>query len=59
MVWSRESKTKELGTDLLISEATYLRAKDVIDAEASGEIRVKGREQPVAIYKVSGLKPAA
>jgi adenylate cyclase len=51
-----ESKTKELGTDLLISDATYERAKDGIVAEASGAIHVKGREQPVTIYKVSGLR---
>ncbi len=50
-----ESKTKELGTDLLISEATFERAKSAIDAEAAGEIKVKGREQAVAIYKVRGL----
>jgi class 3 adenylate cyclase len=40
---------------LLISDATYARAKDVIVAEASGEIHVKGREQPVRIYQVAGL----
>jgi adenylate cyclase len=50
-----ESKTKELGTDLLISDATYERAKSVIDGEPAGEIKVKGREQAVTIYKVRGL----
>jgi adenylate cyclase len=54
-----ESKTKELGTDLLISDATYERAKDVADAEAAGEIKVKGREQAVTIYKVKGLAKVA
>jgi adenylate cyclase len=51
-----ESKTKELATDLLISEATYAKAKEHIVAEASGEIHVKGREQPVTIYRVNGLR---
>ncbi|HTR49295.1 MAG TPA: adenylate/guanylate cyclase domain-containing protein [Kofleriaceae bacterium] len=51
-----ESKTKELGTDLLISDATYEKAKGVIDGEAAGEIKVKGREQAVQIYKVVGIK---
>jgi adenylate cyclase len=51
-----ESKTKELATDLLISQATYERAKDTCVAEAAGEIHVKGRTQPVSIYKVTGLK---
>jgi adenylate cyclase len=50
-----ESKTKELATDILISDATYERAKDVCKGEAAGEIHVKGREQAVAIYKVNGL----
>ncbi len=54
-----ESKTKELGTDVLISEATYQRAKDQIDAEAAGDVQVKGREQPVGSYKVRGLTPRA
>ncbi len=53
-----ESKTKELATDLLISEATYERAKSVCDADPAGEIHVKGRQKAVAIYKVTGLKPA-
>jgi adenylate cyclase len=53
-----ESKTKELGTDLLISQATYERAKETCVAEGAGEVQVKGREQAVAIYKVTGLKMA-
>jgi adenylate cyclase len=50
-----ETKTKELACDLLISEATYARCKDVIDGEPAGEVKVKGREQIVQIYKVRGL----
>jgi adenylate cyclase len=50
-----ESKTKEVGTDILISEVTYERCKDVIACEPAGEIHVKGREQAVVIYKVKGL----
>jgi adenylate cyclase len=50
-----ESKTKELATDILISDVTFERAKDVMDGEAAGEIHVKGREQAVTIYKVRGL----
>lgn len=53
-----ESKTKELATDILISEATHAAATG-IDAEASGEVHVKGREQPVQIYKVRGITPKA
>ena len=50
-----ESKTKELKYDILISEATYARCKDVIDGEPAGEVHVKGREQGVQIFKVKGL----
>ena len=53
-----ESKTKEIGTDILISEATHAVATG-IETEAAGEVHVKGREQPVAIYKVRGLTPSA
>jgi adenylate cyclase len=53
-----ESKTKELDTDLLVSQATYERAKDLFSTEAVGEIRVKGREQAVTLFKVLGLKAA-
>jgi adenylate cyclase len=54
-----ESKTKELKTDILVSEATYARVTDALDAEQSGDVHVKGREQPVTIYKVKGLLPGA
>lgn len=49
-----ESKTKELDTDLLISEATRERLADDVDVEAIGEIHVKGRAQAVKIFKVRG-----
>jgi adenylate cyclase len=50
-----ESKTKELHTDILVSDATYERAKAAVEGEPAGEIHVKGREQAVTIYKVRGL----
>jgi adenylate cyclase len=53
-----ESKTKELSTDILISDATRDKAGD-IDVDPAGEIHVKGREQPVQAYKVRGVTPSA
>ncbi len=47
-----ESKTKELDTDLLISDATRAKLDDSFVVEANGEISVKGRAQPVTIFKV-------
>ena len=47
-----ESKTKELGTDIIISEATRERLDSSIVTELLGEVHVKGRVEPVQIYKV-------
>jgi len=47
-----ESKTKELDTDLLISDATRAKLDDSFVVEANGEISIKGRAQPVRIFKV-------
>jgi adenylate cyclase len=49
-----ESKTKELSTDFLISDATRERLDASIDVEAIGEVNVKGRAQAVKIFKVRG-----
>jgi adenylate cyclase len=49
-----ESKTKDLETDLLISDATRERLDPSIDVEAIGEVNVKGRAQAVKIFKVRG-----
>jgi adenylate cyclase len=50
-----ESSTKELHVDILISEATYERVKDIVEVRPVREIKVKGREQPVMTYEVLGL----
>ena len=51
-----ESHTKELGTPILISDATWELTKDVIEAQPVREIQVKGRAQPVMTYAVTGIK---
>jgi adenylate cyclase len=51
-----ESSTKELGVAVLISEDTYARVRDTIEARAVREITVKGRKAPVMTYEVLGLK---
>jgi adenylate cyclase len=45
-----ESITKEYQTPLLFSEYTYERIKDSINCKLMGNVKVKGREQPVTIY---------
>ena len=37
---------------ILVSQRTYSRVKDLVDAEKIGEIRVKGVHDPVLIYNV-------
>jgi adenylate cyclase len=51
-----ESSTKDLGVNVLISEDTYERARDVVDVRPVREITVKGRKAPVMTYEVLGLK---
>jgi adenylate cyclase len=49
-----ESKTKDLATDFLISEATRERLSEEVDVVAMGEVQVKGRVAPVKIFTVKG-----
>ncbi len=37
---------------ILISENTYARVKDIFNIEPVGEIKVKGKEKPVMVYEV-------
>ena len=50
-----ESQTKEAGVDILISDATYELTRRWVLARPRGEVHVKGRIQPVAIYEVLGM----
>lgn len=46
-----ESITKEYNSPIVLSEYTYERIKNTIECSALGNVKVKGREQPVTIYK--------
>ncbi len=50
-----ESKTKELGVGLVISETTYAKLEGMIVARRLSEITVKGRDQPVVVYEVTAM----
>jgi len=54
-----EGLNKELGTTMLVTEAAYLAAGLDLVVNDRGPISVKGREEPVRVYEVIGLKPAA
>jgi len=45
-----ESITKEYKSPLIFSEYTYEKIKDKIHCTQLGNVKVKGREQPVHIY---------
>jgi adenylate cyclase len=47
-----ESITKEYKTPLIFSEYTYEKVKNRISGKLLGNVKVKGREQPVDIYTV-------
>jgi adenylate cyclase len=47
-----ESLTKEHNTPLLFSEYTYEQIRNKIECKLMGNVKVKGREQPVTIYTV-------
>ncbi len=51
-----ETSTKDLGANILISDDTFELTKGIVDARRIGEITVKGRQQPVLMYEVMGLK---
>jgi adenylate cyclase len=51
-----EGVNKEFGTDIIASEATYLPAKERVEARELALIKVKGKKVPVRIFEVLGLK---
>jgi adenylate cyclase len=51
-----EGLTKEYGAPVMMSESSYLEIKDVCVAEALGAAKVKGREQPIQVYRLVSMK---
>ena len=51
-----EGLTKEYGGGILISEATYERVRDVVEAQPLGAVPVRGKARPVQLYRVLGLR---
>ena len=54
-----ESLNKPLGTDILITENTYLLIKDKVLVEEMPSVTVKGKEKPVRIYAVINMPEAS
>ncbi|OGO31464.1 MAG: hypothetical protein A2136_10310 [Chloroflexi bacterium RBG_16_54_11] len=53
-----QDQTKEFGWPILISESTYQQVKDGFNAEFADSRLVKGKTEPVGIYKLLGAKNA-
>lgn len=49
-----ESKNKDYGTEIIISEFTLLRIGDRIQANYLDEVKVKGKDKAVKIYEIKG-----
>ncbi len=45
--------------EILISEQTRQMVEQAVETEALPPIRLKGKEKPVTLYRVTGLRPAA
>jgi adenylate cyclase len=54
-----ESANKEFHTGIIISEFTLAKLGDRFDVRALGDVKVKGKERPVAIYELLGRTAAA
>lgn len=49
-----ESKNKDYGTEIIISEFTLLRIGERIQANYLDEVKVKGKDKAVKIYEIKG-----
>ena len=54
-----ESANKEFKTGIIISEFTLAKLGDRFDVRALGDVKVKGKERPVAIFELLGRRTAA
>lgn len=51
-----EGANKYYGTYTMISESTYDRVKDIVEARELDLIRVVGKEEPIKVYELLGKK---
>ncbi len=54
-----ESANKEFKTGIIISEFTLAKLGERFDVRALGDVKVKGKERPVAIYELLGRRVGA
>lgn len=51
-----EGLTKQFGAEVIMSETSYLEIRELCEAQNLGEVKVKGREQPIAVYRLDSMK---
>ena len=51
-----ESLTRQYNSHIIISEYTFAKVKDIVEVTELGTVTVKGKQQPVMIYNLLGLK---
>jgi len=51
-----ESLTRQYNNHIIISEYTYNKVKNITAVNELGSVTVKGKQQPVVIYDLVGLK---
>jgi adenylate cyclase len=51
-----EGLTRNHEADVIVSEFTYRLVQDVVEARLLGEVTVKGKEKPVVIYGLTGVR---
>lgn len=51
-----ESLTRQYNNHIIITEFTYGKVKDIVEANKLGSVTVKGKERPVVIYDLVGVK---
>ncbi len=51
-----EGLTRKYNNHIIISEYTYEKIKDVVQAKELDSVTVKGKEKPVVVYDLVGLK---
>ncbi|MBN2406827.1 MAG: adenylate/guanylate cyclase domain-containing protein [Elusimicrobia bacterium] len=44
------------GGELIISESTYEEVSDIVEAKKLEPLKVKGKEKPVKVYEITGIK---
>jgi len=51
-----EGLTRQYNNHIIISEFTYNKVKDILAVNELGSVTVKGKQRPVVIYDLVGLK---